>query len=77
MKNPDLETRLKNAAAIAAPPRSIAADVMAQIGSTRPDAVARSRWNRPFWNHPYITAAVAAVSGIAAVFAFVFFMAAP
>jgi hypothetical protein len=69
MNNADLEIRLKRAAEIAASPRSIVEDVMAQIGSTRPDAVSRSRWN-----HPYIAASIAALGGIAAVVTFVFFL---
>jgi hypothetical protein len=72
MSIPDLNLRLTKAAAVAAPPRSIVEDVMRQVGSTRPDNL-----RRPHWRHPFIAASFAALGGLAAILAFVFFVTGP
>lgn len=65
----DLESRLKRAAAVAAPPRSMVDDVMQQLGSSRPDAPPRR-----ILRHPLLVAGIAALGGAAAIVAIVFFL---
>jgi hypothetical protein len=69
MSTADLESRLKRAAAVAAPPRSIVDDVMQQLASSRPDAPPRR-----IFRHPLLVAGIAALGGAAAIVAIVFFL---
>lgn len=70
MNTPDLETRLKNALAIAAAPRSIVDDVMRRLPASVAKLAPRSRWRRPL-----IAAGIAAPTVIAATLVFALFFA--
>jgi hypothetical protein len=69
MNTNDLEFRLKQAAIIAAPPRSIAEEVLRQLPTTPHHPP------RPRWKHPAFTAALATLTGIAALLAIAFLLA--
>jgi hypothetical protein len=73
MKTLDVETRLKQAAVVATPMRSIVDDVMDRLPVAVPKTMPRSRWRQ----HPVLTASIAALTGIAACLAFIFLLAGP
>jgi hypothetical protein len=73
MNTLNVETRLKQAAAVAAPMRSIVDDVMDRLPVAVPKAPPPNRWRQ----HPVLAASLAALTGIAACLAFIFLLAGP
>jgi hypothetical protein len=68
MNTANIETRLKQAATVARPPRSVVDDVMRQLPASLPQSSPRSRWRRPL-----VAAGIAAPTVIAATLVFLFF----
>ena len=68
MNTANIETRLKQAAKVARPPRSVVDDVMRQLPASLPQSSPRSRWRRPL-----VAAGIAAPTVIAATLVFLFF----